>query len=301
MILITLKVDAASIAADSICTSGDGILFGADGRAYEDHKLVVLPRFVLTSLGSLALRNYAQGVAHALADIDEAIERLPQILQDGFRVLGLRGAEGDTPKRHTVLVVGWSPTRAHMVCAAFERANDFAAELFGDAQQNSSTFWRSPDIPRAAFARIPDDRESLVAHAHATVDHWRGIDQSVPIGGPLRLAEITQESIVIRVAGNLGMPARRATTRSYETESDMSSKSIAALALALSACGGTADPVDIEGAQLVSNAATDVLSTNVATQTDTLTAHGTIVNASLATTTYTNATAGNVTLEITAC
>jgi len=235
-----IRSEMAWVVTDSICQYRDSgeIVRGPDGLEFEDQKLFEQPRFILTSLGSLALRHYAQARAHELPDIDAAIERLPEILRRGYSELGLHEQQ-----QQTVIVVGWSTLRGHMTLASFKAEDDFRAGMYGSADANGYTFWRTPDIPREPFCQCPDDRESLIENAQATSRHWRdNVDSATPVGGALRMAEISKDSILISTVGHLGMPAKRG---------------IAAVTLALAACGGSADPVEIEGAQLVANAATD--------------------------------------------
>ena len=270
MIQVVVQPTRVWVAADSVCTRGDYILRGDDGLVYEVHKLIVLPLFVLTSLGSLELSNHAQAVAKTLACIDEAIDRMPQILRGAYQALRLREHDAENTRfvghiGHTILCLGWSESLGHMLCVAFASGNDFEPELHGSGKQGSTVFWRNPDIPREPFSCYPDDRESLVANSFATVQHWRGMNPQTPIGGALRLAEITRESIVVSVAGDLGQPATN-----EGTEQPMQPKTLASfmVAAALSACGGS-DDVEVTANQLEPNAATSANATN-ATSTLTL-------------------------------
>ncbi len=240
MIQAVLRPDHAWVVSDSVCCDvrSKRLVYDPDGRERVDRKLIALPRCVITGLGSLALRNRMEAHAHMLTDVDAAIERLPQIQRDGHRELGLTGM-------HTGVVIGWSAARGHMALVAFGAENDFEPEVYGSAVTGYFCFWRNPDAPHA---RSPSDLHSLIANAHATVEHWRGIDPATPIGGALRLASISRDGITLSIAGDLGMPT-------HEMERDMSSKSIAAAALlALAACGGGDDAV--EGQQLQPSAAT---------------------------------------------
>ena len=257
MIFAIIHPDRAIIGADSLLCDRRTfeVITGPDGRPLEDHKLIAQPRYMLTALGAQALRNRAQARAHEWPDADAAIHALPAILRDAFVDLGLH-SEG-LPVRglggHTVIVVGWSEQHACMVLAAFEAASNFEPVLHGSSAPGTMTFWRSPDVPRECYAMTPDDRESLVAWAHLAVAHHRSEDPSVPIGGPLRLAEITKDSITTGIAGDLGEP----TLTTEPERRTMPPKSlVAAVALSLAACGGGGDAVEVLAGQLAPGAAT---------------------------------------------
>lgn len=233
MVQCVVHPDKALVVSDSVCRfRGGGIVRNEDRSVYQDGKLIPLRGFLLTGLGSLDLRRAAERYASALDGLDACVEQLPQALRHAHRELGLRDLQ-------TVLVVGWSEKNARISCAVFTAENDFEAEVHGTAANPQAlTFWRNPDIPREPFAHVPDDRESLVGNAHATVRHWRQIDPATPIGGPLRLAEITRDAITLSIAGDLGVPIT-------DKEDAMSSRTaIAAMALTLAACGGSEEPIE---------------------------------------------------------
>ena len=282
MVQAVIHPERAWIVADSLCfyQDGSGIVYESDGREREDLKLVALPKCVITGLGSLALRNRVEQHAHLIADVDAAIEQLPQILRDGFRELKLKGLQ-------TSVVCGWSDSRGHMTLATFTAEREFKPTVYGSATTNCYTFWRCPDVPREPFAPCPDDLESLIANTHATVKHWRGIDPATPIGGALRLGTLERDWITLSIAGDLGMPT------THEKERDMRA-SIVAAGLALVACGGGEEAV--EAVQIAPNAATE--STFASTSSGTLTSSSGTVSAHVNTLTYVNDTAAAVSVEI---
>lgn len=205
-----------SVVADSICCINYGerrgeIVRGVDGREIEECKLIALPhaRCVLTSLGSLALRQRLQITPNAIPNFDQGVQRLPQILRGLHAALNLHLQTG--PFGHTVLLLGWSVERRRMACAKFSSRVSFEAEVHGDPINGGTVFWRNPDLPREKYRWPPCDTSELITFAHATSEHYRGIDPTTAIGGKLILAELTEQSVTISVAGDLGMPSVPAT------------------------------------------------------------------------------------------
>jgi hypothetical protein len=201
-----------SVVADSICCINYGerrsqIVRGDDGRETEECKLIALPhaRCVLTSLGSLALRQRLQIMPKAIPDFDRGCQRLPQLLRDLHAALNLHLQP--ELMGHTVLLFGWSAERGRMACANFSSDNSFEAEVHGDPVNGGMVFWRNPDLPREKYQWSPMDTAELIAFAHATVEHYRGIDPTTPIGGKLILAELTEQGVTLSIAGDLGMPS----------------------------------------------------------------------------------------------
>jgi hypothetical protein len=213
MIQAVVTETRISVVADSICGSAGHILRGDDGHEIEECKLIALPhaRCVLTSLGSLALRQRVQCSPGAITHFDQGIKRLPQLLARLYASLMLHLHEDDHPLGHSVLLMGWSAERQRMALAHFHSRTLFEPEVHGDPVNGGMVFWRCPDLPREKYLCLPIDTQELIAFAHTTVDHYRGIDPTTPIGGKLILAELTEQAVTISVAGDLGMPSQPAS------------------------------------------------------------------------------------------
>lgn len=215
MIQAVVTETQISVVADSISCILDGarrggLVRGDGGNVMEHCKLVALPhaKCILSGLGNLALIQWLQIEPHSIPDFDRGIERLPKILRGAMVTLGLHRNTG--PMGFTVLLLGWSAERGRMACANFRLADNFEPEVHGDPVNGGMVFWRNPDLPREKYRWPPCDTTELIEFAHATVEHYRGIDPTTPIGGKLILAELTEQAVTISVAGDLGMPAQPA-------------------------------------------------------------------------------------------
>lgn len=211
MIQAVVTETRISVVADSICGSAGQILRGEDGRELEECKLIALAhaKCVLTSLGSLALRQRVQCSPGAIANFDQGVRRLPQLLARLHASLNLHLQEDEHPLGHSVLLMGWSTERRRMALAHFHSRTSFEAEMHGDPVNGGMVFWRCPDLPREKYQFTPIDTPELITFAHATSEHYRSIDPTTPIGGKLILAELTEQAVTISVAGDLGMPAQQ--------------------------------------------------------------------------------------------
>lgn len=204
MIQAVVSPDRAFIIADTICGSvGTGIMHDGFGRPAEVSKLQPIPhaRCVMASVGNLLLRLQLERVPNAIDDFDRCVHTLPPVLRSLYGQVARRSPLGET-----ILLIGWSTQRGRMACAVFNSIDDFEAEVHGDPVGGGTTVWRHPDLPRGKYQWLPINAAELIAFAHATSEHYRGIDPTTPIGGKLILAELTEQAVTLSVAGDLGMP-----------------------------------------------------------------------------------------------
>lgn len=143
LIACLLTATSATIVSDSICClPGGAIVCDTDGVPHEDRKLLVMPgNFVLTLLGSMALRNHAADRARALLSIDEAIMYLGACLRVGAARLGEAAGQDAPPGRggNTALCIGWSAARGCMALVVFGACDDFEPTIHGTTDPGART------------------------------------------------------------------------------------------------------------------------------------------------------------------
>ncbi|MDE2456680.1 MAG: hypothetical protein KGL43_24090 [Burkholderiales bacterium] len=283
---LAIRRNHAMLSADSIAgfETWNAPLCDAAGVTLEDSKIVVLPHahLAFATLGSLHIRHRLAAQSYRMRSVDQAIAVFPTMARAAVASLG---SAAEVINGTSIMLVGYSHSQGRMIAASFRSADDFVAVQHGEnlyddghaCHVNNPDYvpqfnpTATPPYPEWGSPRTPAEAFELM---QAQCEKYRGLDAGAPIGGRCVVAEITPEGISTRVIGDLGMSQFPAGVHHARL---------------------------IHATSLSPNAATDAPSTmlladdaySYSTPSSGFVAHN------LISTTYTNATASAIVLEIT--
>lgn len=213
---VSVRATEAWVATDSLsyCMSGN-VLHEGD-RACVQTKLIVMSHagYVALVRGNSVLMTWLFGELYRLRDIDAAIDALPRLLRNAGKVLNLEcRAKGSVFPGNGVHLVGYSPSRGHMVRAVAESDNAFEDVgyliVHGSADPNLSSGAFDPWVP-GAF--MPGGIDEFIQFARLQVLTAREDRPWAPFGGELVLVDIRPDSMTITRPCDLGLPSPKLVT-----------------------------------------------------------------------------------------
>ncbi|MBL8288274.1 MAG: hypothetical protein JNL85_09855 [Rubrivivax sp.] len=203
---VILHRDRAFVAGDTTAyrphDSGADVVRWPDGEAVSVAKGRVFANLGAVLLAAGRIGEHARQIVDGAHSFEHAVQRLHELLPSF--VVGPGSYLGE-PLRQFVALVG--PSRDGMAAVQFRSEAGYRPEWTLPARGGCACLCTPApvrDLP------APTDLDSMAAFARAAIEQARAMNAGAPYGGTLVVAQINLDgSILMRRAGDLGMPPRR--------------------------------------------------------------------------------------------